>query len=215
MMNRSPSEVEVLEAALKHGARKIKVAVPCHVESYNDTPKECSLQPQIKDWWQGHYHRAPKLSGVPVAFPGGACGTFSFDLQKGDTGVALFMDRSMDEYLLTGLESEPAMKHLHDLSDAIFIPFKMGPAALIPSISKVHIDSLGRVYIGNAAVNLLGMVDDLASQVLALTAAVVGLTMPVVGAVAGPAAGPALVPLTAVTTLVTAIKVQLATIKGA
>lgn len=64
----------------------------------------------------------PVLQNVHVAMPRGTDYWLKLPVAVGDTGVALFCERSLDIWMLRGGVVDPADPRRHDLSDAIFIP---------------------------------------------------------------------------------------------
>lgn len=113
-----------IHAAVMHDLR---VAMPARVESYDGANQKVSVQPLIRDYFEGEdgalvWERLPVISNVPVAFPTAGGIFLSLPIQAGDVGVVLITDRSLEKWLSAGGEVEPDDTRTHNLSDAVFYP---------------------------------------------------------------------------------------------
>jgi hypothetical protein len=67
--------------------------------------------------------KLPAIQNVMVGMPMGAGYSIKLPVKVGDTGIALFCERSLDNWSNgSGSFTDPADVRHHDLSDAIFIP---------------------------------------------------------------------------------------------
>lgn len=64
----------------------------------------------------------PVIQNVPVVMPRGTAYGIALPVQLGDTGIALFCERSLDIWSVTGGIVDPLDSRTHDLSDAVFVP---------------------------------------------------------------------------------------------
>ncbi len=192
----TPTFTDVLRLAVGQRLRDLHVSMPGRVESYDAATQEASVQPLIKvALSDGKSATLPVINGVPVIWPRGGGAILSFPIQPGDTVLLVFGERSLDEWLQQGGEVAPADPRSHDLSDAVAIPglypfsepgeasdrdvllrFK-GSELRLGADGKVSLDSGasflrlnrdGSVALGGAD-ELVGIVDALLDQVLALT----------------------------------------------
>lgn len=63
-----------------------------------------------------------QLVDIPVAFPRTNAGYITFPLVAGDTGELIVADRSLDQWLLKGLPTDPQLAFTHALKDSVFHP---------------------------------------------------------------------------------------------
>ena len=162
----------VISAAIDNKLSSIHTALPAKVESFESSTRKASVKPLIKrKLVNGQAISLPVIVNVPVMFPSTKDVGITFPVKKGDTGILLFCERSLERWLSEGGEVEPGYVRKFDLSDAIFIPglfsFKdaepVEDGILIKSkTGKIKIDSSGKIAIGSQAAELL----DLFSQCL-------------------------------------------------
>jgi len=117
----------------------IRVAAPVIAESHdtkgntvdgNVATKSAILQPDGTVSWQA----IPKLT-MPTLYLGGGGMAITIPVQKGDEGLAIFADRSIDLWHQQGGQQNQFSSRMHDLSDGFFIPgFRSTPNAL-PNVS--------------------------------------------------------------------------------
>lgn len=128
MSRNTPTLASVLVAILDARLADVHVAIPARVETFDATRRCVTAQPLIR---HGHtdgetgertVERLPVINDVPVVFPGS--GSFSVDwpIVKGDTGLLVFSEASIDKWLTRGGDVDPLDDRRHALSDAIFIP---------------------------------------------------------------------------------------------
>lgn len=111
----------------------VNVALPATIVSYDATTQRAVVKIVQSFRRKDHAkrgtaeeivaYRPPTIPGVPVAWWGGGGFSFTCPLAPGDSGLLVFVDRSMDEWLASGAdEVEPADTRRHDLTDAVFFP---------------------------------------------------------------------------------------------
>jgi hypothetical protein len=152
---------------------EIHTAIPGRVETFNRARAQVSVKPLIKRIYRdGLQISLPVISNVPVIFPRSGEASLTFPLQKGDTGLILFSERSLENWLARGGEAEPGDPRRFDMTDGIFLPgfypFNSaspaevdGSLALKFKTAKIKIQPNGKIAIGNDAEELLAIVDEL------------------------------------------------------
>jgi hypothetical protein len=82
-----------------------------------------NVQPLLKRTYSdGTTVSLPELQNVMIAVPSGADWWIKPPVAVGDTGIALFCERSLDIWQVSGGNVDPEDPRHHDLSDAVFIP---------------------------------------------------------------------------------------------
>jgi hypothetical protein len=90
----------------------------------------CDIQPLLqRKYKDGSLKPLPVIQDVPVVHPRGADYWVKLPIAVGDTGLAVFSERSLDTWAQTGGMVDPADPRRHDLSDAVFIPGLYAKAA--------------------------------------------------------------------------------------
>jgi hypothetical protein len=112
--------LKALQGSIYEG---LHVAMPATIESYEPAMQKASITINVKRKYKdGSEDDYPVISGVPVAWPQGGGASLTMPLARGDRGLAIFCDRSLDRYLTTGSVAAPDDRRKHALSDAWFIP---------------------------------------------------------------------------------------------
>lgn len=132
--NGTPSETQLLKAALAWAARRMRVHLPATVEEYDAAKGAVSVRVDV-----GEYVRTtngevgehePVVPTVPVEWPGAGGARLTFPLRRGDTGLLLVCDRSLDEWKANASgQVLPRDRRTHQLTDAVFVPGLRRPAA--------------------------------------------------------------------------------------
>lgn len=136
--NGTPSDVELLKAAVAWAMRRLRVHLPATVEAVHlDDEGHAQLVDVRVD--VGEYVRSlegerpeyePIIPSVPIEWMGGGGARLTLPLERGDTGLVLFCDRSLDEWQANATGQVVARdKRTHHLSDAVFAPGLRRPAA--------------------------------------------------------------------------------------
>jgi hypothetical protein len=85
--------------------------------------QQVDIQPLLQRFYKdGALVTLPVVQNVPVQMPRGTNYGIKYPISEGDTGIALFCERSLDAWLVAGGLVDPADSRTHDLSDAVFIP---------------------------------------------------------------------------------------------
>jgi hypothetical protein len=167
----------VVNAALAN----VHTAIPGMIDSFDG--QKANVKPLIKRIMaDGVTLPMPKLFNVPVAFMQSKDFSITFPIQKGDTGLLLFTERSIDVWLSKGGEVKPRDTRRFDLSDAVFypglVPFTQKPNSkdkedflVYYKDFKIKINKDGKLSIGKDGVELLDLMDKLLNALIQSTVA--------------------------------------------
>lgn len=134
-----PSATGNANEAARGAVAAINVALPATIVSYDRTTQKAVIRIVPCRRRRGgagevEVYRPPEIPGVPVLFPGGGDLSITWPLAAGASGLAVFVDRSMDEWLSEGgVESEPQDPRRFDITDAVFIPGLRSFAEAVPA----------------------------------------------------------------------------------
>lgn len=136
MARTTPNLAQLLVSAMETRLDALHTAIPCKVEAYDASTQTASVKPQIKNPIKTEkgevvYEEFPVLPNLPVAFPRGGGFNLQFPIAKGDFGMVIFSERSIDEWRQSGDLTEPSNTTKHPLQGAMFFP--MG----YPDVSKL------------------------------------------------------------------------------
>ena len=114
---------DVIHAALDNIISKIHTSIPCVVKKYDAQKRMGDIQPLIKTVLKsGKVLSQPLIQNVPFLILSGGGALISFPIKPGDTVLALFSERSIDEWVNSaGDETDPLDTRKHNLSDAVAI----------------------------------------------------------------------------------------------
>jgi hypothetical protein len=142
---------ELLLAALSGWQQELWTAIPCIVQSFDESNQTITAQPAVtvlvKNFPDaniqgvvtpdktGVWVTLPLLVDVPVCFPNGGGYTLTFPITQGDEALVVFSARCLDSWWGTGGIQNPTELRSHDLSDGIaFVGLRSTPR-LLESIS--------------------------------------------------------------------------------
>lgn len=115
---------EAVRSLVLEEIASVNTALPVVVLEY--TPSQCTVtvKPLInKEYADGAIGEPPILYDLPIVFPSAGGGLISFPIKQGDTGLAIFCQRSIDDWTYgDGSTVTPRSKQTHSLSDGVFIP---------------------------------------------------------------------------------------------
>lgn len=114
--------------------------IPCIVVAVRDSlsGQMVDIQPTINQKFQdGTVREYPVLAGIPVSFQVSKKSGFTFPIEVGDTGMAIFSMRNMDGWKAgNGRPSTPSNFAKMDKSDAIFLPGIQPPGVAVNNPAK-------------------------------------------------------------------------------
>lgn len=227
-----PEDAELADVFRVHG-RKIKMEIRTHVPatvvSYNPATQQATVTVDaletvaVIDETQaakiiaqgGVVEGTPpnaeatlppiKLNGIPVAWPRTNLGYVTFPLNPGDTGELIISDRSLDQWLLKGIPSDPKYAGTHAIENGVFHPGLHALAnPIVPptDTAATVLDGAALVKVGRLATSFLAKSPELIAAVDALLLAGVN------------AGGTAAANFTAATVAWNAVKAQIPTTKA-
>lgn len=126
-MAQTPSLEEVIEEAVDERLQHVYTAMPGRVEEYDAEFQSVSVKPLVtfeRTAQDGSLvaDSLPVIGGVPVVFPGAGSFSITFPIEAGTTGLLIFANCSLDQWLANGNEVNPGSDRRHSIADAIFIP---------------------------------------------------------------------------------------------
>lgn len=179
MSKNTPTLASVLSETMRAWLADLHTCMPCRVEKYDARRRCVSVKPIIPqavvttESEDREVASLPVICEVPVVFPGS--GPFSIDwpVARGDIGIVLFSEVSLDRWLQHGRESDPGDDRRFNLSDGMFIPGLRpfnerfdddAPAGtmVLRTASEIHAG-------GDQALALKSDVDELRTKLLAHT----------------------------------------------
>lgn len=113
---------QVISEAIEGAFLRKHVWMPAKIVAINGNQKvdiQILLQGRYLD---GQVITHPPIQNCIVSMPMGADYSMKLPIAVGDTGVALFCDRSLDIWSVQGGIVDPQDARTHDFSDAIFVP---------------------------------------------------------------------------------------------
>jgi hypothetical protein len=145
---KTPSLVKFVLQAIRKEELELHVSVPGKIKDYDETTQRATVVPLLKKKWNDSSSTLsdlPILNNVPVhCLSANNRKTFiHLPIKKGDLGMIMFCDRSIDNYLSSspqeGEEVKPVYHNSprhHDLSDAWFIPGVLPFKLALQNVSK-------------------------------------------------------------------------------
>lgn len=134
---------------------KVYTNLPCIVVAVRDglNGQMVDIQPTINQKFQdGTVKEYPTIGGIPVSFQVSKKAGFTFPIEVGDTGMAIFSMRNMDGWKAgNGRPASPMNFAKMDKSDAIFLPGIQPPGVAVNNPAK-HVlthDTKDTVIFGN------------------------------------------------------------------
>jgi len=102
----------------------IHTCMPGEIISYQSSKKTATVLPSVKmKFSTDEILSMPLITNVPVFFPGSSDAVIHFPLKKGDSGLLVFSEKSLENWIASsGGEVEPGDPRKFSLTDAFFIP---------------------------------------------------------------------------------------------
>lgn len=161
--DRNPSFASVIQSAISKRLADVHTAIPGAVESYDVATQRVNVKPQVRgptknpDTGAWEYLPIAVIQSVPVQFPGAGDFRMTFPIAKGDTGLIIFSEASIERWLEVGHDVSADDVRKHHVSDAIFIP---------------GLNPKGNAWPGDNAAMTIGSVDGAEDWVARATAVV-------------------------------------------
>ena len=123
----TPNFEQMLKTFFETAIGHVWTSLPGIVQSFDAEKQTAAVYPAIKQKYETEdgtieERPFPVLQQVPVQFPRGGGFAVTFPLIQGDTGMLIFADRCITDWLIQGGLQSQAVRRAHDLSDAVFIP---------------------------------------------------------------------------------------------
>lgn len=190
------SLAQAIRANILFELSKVNTCLPGSVEKYDSARRRAHIKPQLQKRLPGGKTQSlPVIPGVPVQFLlSTSRGGLRFDLARGDTGLILFAQRSIDEWLAKGGDSDPKDVRRFALSDAIFIPGvqpftgndSAAAGALVIDYDGAQIKFKdGKIAIGGPGAELLDLLDQVVTKLMSTVVQTAVGTYPLSTAVSG------------------------------
>lgn len=174
---------KVLRDAIDAALLEVHTSMPAAIEKYDFATNLAQVKPQFKRKFRDNASPVaiPIISNVPVLHPRMGGAHLRLPVAKGDTGLLIFAERSLDRWLDGAGDHDPQDPRRHALSDAVFIPGlsptpnKMSATADATSVELrnkaafVELTQGSRFKIGNTTDELLQLLLDLIDQLIAAT----------------------------------------------
>jgi hypothetical protein len=199
----------VIPTVFKRLLSGVHTATVARVDEYRIKPPRVKVTPLVNFAIGDQSLPYMPIDDVPVCFPTGSMGGLTFPVVRGDLGVLVYMERSIDEVMERGDISTPRDPRQFSLSDGIFIPglFKNREVTNERDTESVELTcgevrlvlNGGKVAVGVAGFELLDLLCQLVQTILTI--------LPIVGGV------PGTLDPTSITNLI-ALKLKFETIKG-
>ena len=137
---RSPSIQELMVAAFSSQLEDVYTSIPCIVVAVRDGlhGAEVDIQPAVNQRLvNGMVAQRPPILGVPVIFPCSKTAAFTFPINVGDTGCAVFSMRSLEAWKAgEGYPTAPLNSAQFDPQDAVFFPGLQPPGVSVNNPNK-------------------------------------------------------------------------------
>ncbi len=199
----TPTEADLLLAAVRSQLARVHTSLPGVVVSYDEATQTATVRPSVRFKFKDadgviQAYDPPAIANVPVAFPRSGAFSITWPIAAGDTVTLWFSERSLDEWKsVAGSTHEARDVRRFDLSDAVAYPGGYSPAdalassayaaaALVIKAAEIRLGSSAATNYVALANLVLAELNALRTEIIAHTHATgVGPTGPAIGV--GPA----------------------------
>lgn len=123
MSSETPTLAQVILEAIESRLVDLHTAIPGIVDSYDAATQTASVKPCIKrKYSDGSIVDLPVINKVPVVIPSGGGFFASFPIQKNDSVLLVFSERSLEYWKETGGVVNPGDPRKFHIADAFAIP---------------------------------------------------------------------------------------------
>ncbi len=165
----TPTDADMIAAAIDSAMIDVHVALPGQVQSYNAVTQTATVELQVQRVLPQGVNfvteSLPVLENVPVMFPRTNAFMLTFPIAEGDYGLVVFNEMSIDQWRSKGDNTSPGDIGRHTLTGGVFQP------GLMPLSETVVLDDiaddvvLGNVNGGQIRVKSSGTVEAVAGGV--------------------------------------------------
>ena len=179
------SLAEVMKVAMRAAKIGIRTSIPCTVENYNPLTQKVDViagHVLVTNTDAGTREAEPmKVPGCPVGFMASSGGSLTLALKKGDTGMLVISDRSLEQWMnKTPVVDavDPAANHTHNIIDGVFLPglHPTGAPIIGASTSGVILDGAPTIKFGPLATKGVARLGDLATPGATMSTWIAALT---------------------------------------
>ncbi len=140
LRERIASPSEVIRTALDQFARKMRVACPAIIQSFDAATQTVAVQIALLEEWSINGVRSsvkiPIIEDVPIVIPRAGDYSITFPVSAGDECLLVFGDMCIDSWWQNGGDNNVQMdRRRHDLSDPFAILGCWSQKRLIPNYS--------------------------------------------------------------------------------
>lgn len=123
MPQNDDSIVDALNSFMNDKFSELHTCMPGKIEKYEYANQKAEVKPLLKRALKnGTQLEYPVITDVPVMFPNTGKTGITFPLVKGDYVLLVFAEKSINNWAVSGDDSDTEKFRLHNLSDAIAIP---------------------------------------------------------------------------------------------
>lgn len=145
-MANSPTWPDIFKTFKDVVFQDMLTSIPAKIVTYDPVTQKASVQVHIQRIVKGQPKTLPNILEVPVWLPVSSSATITFPINKGDTGLLIFCQRSLDVWKSSSTSSDPINpmdNRKVNLNDCIFLPgvFPFGDAPNDPSKHNLTHDS--------------------------------------------------------------------------
>jgi len=176
-MTETNTLIEVIDNAVLRAFEDVHTSMPGRFESYDFKTQKATVKPLLKKMYLDEtVLDLPVLGNVPVVFPRTKTSGMTFPINKGDKCALFFSERALEQWYLSGDNTEPGDPRRYDLSDAFAVPglFSFAETNLASNNNnleihhkgfKIVITQAGKIQlIGKDDVDLIKVIDDWMTQ---------------------------------------------------
>ena len=180
----TPEMLDIILDSIRANQLELNTLLPGVITKYDPATQTASVQPSLKRTFISPevVISRPEIDDVPVIFPRSGQQGVVFPVNRGDSVLLLFCQRSLDDWLDNGGEVQVNDSRLHNLNDAIaLVGFasladKLDPA---PTNDRLELRS-EKIFIGDPnqsenstppqqGVDVISLLDKTLTAILALT----------------------------------------------
>lgn len=122
IQDETPTQAQVLQGAIEQRLCDLHTGLPGEIISTDGSKCDVRILLKRKFIDEDDPIELPVITNVPVKFQRTEKAGLSLPLKKGDSGLLVFIERSMDTWLVQGGCISPGSKRKFDLSDPVFVP---------------------------------------------------------------------------------------------
>jgi hypothetical protein len=114
---------DVFLTAIESNNKEIHTAIPGVFVNFDNTTQLATIRPTIKSLYiNDQTINLPNILNCPVAVLRAGGFSITFPIKEGDECLIVFSERSLDSWLIDGIDKKPLHLRTHDLSDGIAFP---------------------------------------------------------------------------------------------